>query len=196
MVTLLSKNTSGLTVLKTNPRRVNVDFCAASALLQRSCVPCCCQFWQSRAQRLCELRRPPGDYKRLAADTAAQWGYQPVIGNQRWRQSNASRYLRMFHSRRSLLVWKIFGRRLDGWANEDHPTESSPGNPATLPPGADPNAADLDFTGTIMPPTNSSVPALTADEQMLFARWIDLGCPINTGTGDDANYGWFLDELR
>jgi hypothetical protein len=30
----------------------------------------------------------------------------------------------------------------------------------------------------------------------MIARWIDLGCPINTGTGDDANYGWFLDELR
>ncbi len=32
---------------------------------------------------------------------------------------------------------------------------------------------------------------------MLFARWIDLGCPINTaeGTADDA-FGWFLDDLR
>jgi hypothetical protein len=30
----------------------------------------------------------------------------------------------------------------------------------------------------------------------MFGRWIDLGCPINTGTGDDANYGWFLDEIR
>jgi hypothetical protein len=95
-----------------------------------------------------------------------------------------------------LLIWKIFGRRLDGWTNADHPTESTPGDAATLPSGADPNTADLDYTGTIMPPPGSGVPALTEDEKMTFARWIDLGCPINTGTGDNANYGWFLDELR
>ena len=58
------------------------------------------------------------------------------------------------------MMWKILGRRLDGWTNGDHPTESVPGDPATLPPGADPNAADLDYTGTIMPPTNSGVPPL------------------------------------
>src|SRR5439155_4424329 len=120
----------------------------------------------------------------------------PVIASRTWRQSNASRYIRMFQSRRSLLIWKIFGRRLDSWTNTDHPTESSPGNAATLPPGADPNTADLDYTGDIMPPTNSVVPVLSEDEKMIFARWVDLGCPINTGTGDDANYGWFLDELR
>jgi len=47
-----------------------------------------------------------------------------------------------------------------------------------------------------MPPSGSGVPSLTEDEKMMFARWVDLGCPINTGTGDNANYGWFLDELR
>jgi hypothetical protein len=138
----------------------------------------------------------PGDYARLADDPGAQWGYPPVIPSRTWRQSNASRYIRMFQSRRSLLIWKIFGRRLDGWANTDHPTETTPGDAATLPPGADPNTADLDYTGDIMPPTNSVVPVLSEDEKMMFARWADLGCPINTGTGDNANYGWFLDELR
>jgi hypothetical protein len=138
----------------------------------------------------------PGDYARLADDSGARWGYKPVISSATWRQSNASRYIRMFQSRRSLLIWKVFGRRLDGWSNSDHPTESTPGNAASLPVGADPNIADLDYTGTIMPPPASGVPALTEDEKIMFARWVDLGCPINTGTGDDANYGWFLDELR
>ena len=32
-------------------------------------------------------------------------------------------------------TWKIFGQRLDGWTNADHPTESVPGDAATLPPG-------------------------------------------------------------
>ncbi|MCP5115478.1 MAG: hypothetical protein GY953_32020, partial [bacterium] len=75
--------------------------------------------------------------------------------------------------------------------------ETVPGDPATLPAGATPNQADLDFTGTLMPPPGSGVPALSEDEKRTIARWIDLGSPINSGeeTGDGA-YGWFLDDLR
>lgn len=133
----------------------------------------------------------PGDYFRLAADDGAQFGHPPVIPNRRWRQSNASRYLRPFQSRRSLLVWKLFGRRLDGWSNADHPTESIPGNAATLPPGAQPNEADIDYTGSVMPPP----PALPlgADERLAFVRWIDLGAPIDTG---NPAFGWHLDDLK
>jgi len=134
----------------------------------------------------------PGDYARLANDSGARWGYKPVISSRTWRQSNASRYVRPFQSRRSLLIWKIFGRRLDGWTNADHPTESAPGDPATLPPGADPNKADLDYTGDIMPPPGSAAPPLTEDEKMTFARWVDLGCPINTAT----IHNWHSDDLR
>lgn len=139
----------------------------------------------------------PGDYKRLAADPDAKWGLKAVIKSGTWRDANASRYVRKFQSRRSLLIWKLFGARLDGWANEDHPTETVPGNPNTLPVGADSNLADLDFTGTIMPPPTSGVSPLTIDEKMMFARWIDLGAPINTGeqTGN-GHLGWFVDDLR
>jgi hydrazine synthase alpha subunit-like protein len=135
----------------------------------------------------------PGDYRRLAADQSAEFGYPPVIANGTWRQTNASRYIRMFQSRRSLLVWKLFGARLDGWTNADHPTESVPGDPATLPAGADPNAADLDYTGTAMPPPGSPVVPLSPDEKLMFVRWIDLGAPIDTG---DPRYGWFMDDLK
>jgi hypothetical protein len=142
----------------------------------------------------------PGDYARLADDSGAQWGYPPLVtvgGNPVWRQTNASRHVRQFQSRRSLLAWKVFGERLDGWTNEDHPTESVPGDPDTLPPGAQINEADLDFTGTIMPPPGSGVDPLTMEQRMTIARWIDLGCPIDTaeGTAGDV-YGWFLDDLR
>ncbi|MEM7354648.1 MAG: hypothetical protein AAF657_27820, partial [Acidobacteriota bacterium] len=115
----------------------------------------------------------PGDYLRLAEDQDAQWGHPPVIPNGIWRQTNASRYVRKFQSRRSLLMWKIYGERLDGWTNSDHPTETVPGDPTTLPAGATPNQADLDFTGTIMPPPGSGVPELSEDEKRTFARWID-----------------------
>ncbi len=139
----------------------------------------------------------PGDYRRLADDSAADYGYPPVISNGTWRQTNASRYVRRFQARRSLLVWKVFGERLDGWTNGDHPTETVPGDASTLPAGADPNEADLDFTGSIMPPPGSGVPALSEDEKMLIARWIDLGAPIDTATlNGNVGFGWFLDDLR
>ena len=103
----------------------------------------------------------------------------------------------MFQSRRSLLVWTIFGRRLDGWTNAEHPTEFTPGNPSGLPSGVDINATELDYSGMIMPPPGSSVPPLSEDEKMPIARWIDLGCPIDTAQTDGSpGYGWFLDDLR
>ena len=198
---LLSKDTNGATVVKTNPPgAMNVEFVRdIRPILQRSCVSC---HSVSNAQGNLALNDYtnysglPGDYARLADDSGARWGHKPIISSRTWRQSNASRYVRAFQSRRSLLIWKIFGRRLDGWTNADHPTESMPGDPATLPPGVNANAADLDFTGSIMPPIGSGVPALTEDEKMMFARWVDLGCPINTGSGSETNFGWFLDENR
>ncbi len=173
-------------------------------ILQRSCVASC----HSQAvpnpdgnlvlDDLALYDGLPGDYKRLADDQDADFGHPPIITfGPVWRQTNASRYIRKFQSRRSLLMWKIFGERLDGWSNADHPTEAVPGDPNTLPGGADPNQADLDFTGTIMPPPGSGVPALSEDEKITIARWIDMGCPIDTaeGTPSDA-YGWFLDDQR
>lgn len=202
-VSLLTK-ASNTTTLKTNISvgAHNVEFLRdIRPLLQRSCVVCHTTNNPVPPGNLAlddygTYGGLPGDYARLANDSSARWGHKPVIANRAWRQSNASRYVRPFQSRRSLLIWKIFGRRLDGWTNADHPTESVPGDAATLPPGADPNAADLDYTGEIMPPPGSAVPPLNTDEQMTFARWVDLGCPINTGSGTGTNYGWHMDDLR
>ncbi|NOT54635.1 MAG: hypothetical protein HOP18_08540 [Deltaproteobacteria bacterium] len=187
---------------------VNVEFYKdIRPLLQRSCVPCHTKNNPTPPGKLVlddraidSVEGLPGDYVRLAKDDGARFGYPSLVtyaGQSLWRQTNASRYIRMFQSRRSLLTWKIFGRRLDGWTNANHPTETVPGNVATLPAGADANLADIDFTGTIMPPPNSGVPPLTVDEKMTFARWIDLGCPINFGqeSGNGA-WGWFMDEIR
>lgn len=184
---------------------VNVEFYRdIRPLLQRSCVSCHTKLNPTPPGNLVlddttDYGGVPGDYARLADDQTSRWGYDPLIGygaERWWRQTNASRYVRMFQSRRSLLAWKVFGERLDGWSNSDHPTESVPGDPNTLPSGANPNAADLDFTGSIMPPAGGGVPALTIDERMTIARWIDLGCPINSGDNGNTPYGWFLDEVR
>jgi hypothetical protein len=75
----------------------------------------------------------PGTYMRLAKDNEAQFGIKPSSASgPYWRQSNCVRYIRAFQSRRSLLVWKVFGRRMDGLDQRDHPTEAVPGNPAGL----------------------------------------------------------------
>ena len=200
---LLSKDAQGNPSLRTvNTPQVTVEFLRdIRPLLQRSCVPCHTKNNPTPpgALVLDEYSNPgselPGDYARLADDQGADWGYPPLVevGGPVWRQTNASRYVRMFQSRRSLLMWKLYGQRLDGWSNADHPTESVPGNAATLPSGAQINQADLDFTGQMMPPPGSGVPPLSEDEKMLFARWIDLGAPIDW---DQSAYGWFLDDLR
>jgi hypothetical protein len=205
---LLTRDAQGQPGVRVVPASVvNVEFYRdIRPILQRSCVPCHTRANPDPPGRLVLDDHTmvqgglPGDYARLASDSGARWGYPPVVrvgADPVWRQTNASRYVRSFQSRRSLLIWKLFGARLDGWTNDRHPTEAVPGDPATLPPGADPNEADLDFTGAVMPPPGSGVPPLTEDEKMLFARWIDLGCPINYGeaSGHGA-FGWFLDDLR
>ena len=199
-VPLLTRDADGNPATRAVPGGVvDVEFVRdVRPILQRSCVAC---HTRSSANPpgnlvlddLASYDGVPGDYARLADDVDARWGYPPIAswdGNRgTWRQTNASRYVRRFQSRRSLLVWKVFGRRLDGWRNADHPTETVPGDPATFPAGADRNAADIDFTGTIMPPPGSGVPALTQDEKMTIARWIDLGAPINGGNGGTLAVG-------
>src|SRR6187401_1403508 len=81
------------------------------------------------------------------------------------------RWLKSIGQERSTLssiaiFWTIFGRRLDGWTNADHPTEFTPGNPSGLPSGVDINATDLDYTGMIMPPPGSNAPSLPEDEKI------------------------------
>ena len=182
---------------------VDVEFLRdVRPILSRSCVPCHTKTAANAPGRLvlddlAQRRGVPGDYARLADDAEGTWGHPALVQPYGWRQTNASRYVRMFQSRRSLLVWKLFGERLDGWTNADHPTETVPGDASTLPSGANVNEADLDYLGTAMPPPNSGVPALSEDEKRTVARWIDLGCPVDLDPpGTTPARGWFLDDQR
>lgn len=200
---VLSKDSEGEPTIKTFAQgAVDIEYYRdIKPILQRSCVQCHSKTGTQEAQLVLDDEDLVGGYdntyNRLANDSGGQYGIPSLVQPYGWRQGNASRYVRKFQSRRSLLIWKIFGERLDGWSNADHPTESVPGNASTLPDGgnqAEINIADIDYAGTIMPPPGSGVPALTEDEKMLFARWIDLGAPI-TQPGKDA-VGWFADESR
>jgi hypothetical protein len=150
----------------------------------------------------------PGTYFRLALDSEAKFGHKPVIHNGSWRQTNASRYIRKFQSRRSLLVWKIYGQRLDGWSNDDFPTEKVPGDAGTLMWKGKPipntsqnrNLADLDYIGPMCPPPDARVPPLSDEDKRTIVRWIDLGCPIDLdfdpARPKERGYGWMLDDNR
>ncbi|TXD39303.1 hypothetical protein FRC98_02575 [Lujinxingia vulgaris] len=204
---LLTRDDEGQPALiERSERAVDVEYLRdIQPLFERSCTPCHSE--SSTGGPAMDLVLDdtelidgyPGTWHRLNNDAAAQWGIPPLVRvgeSPRWRQANASRTIRKFQSRRSLLTWKVFGRRLDGWSNEDHPSASVPGDASTLPEGAHPNDSDLDYIGELMPPPGSDVPALTHDEKMTIARWIDLGSPVDHIDAAESGYGWFLDDLR
>jgi hypothetical protein len=111
----------------------------------------------------------PGTYVALAAA-----GENPYGG------TSASRYVRKFQSRSSLLVWKLFGKRTDGQNNEEPPA----GKP--LPKSV------INYAGSVMPPPEAvagtyttpdgnkvKVAPLSDEDRLTLIRWIDLGCPID-----------------
>jgi hypothetical protein len=164
----------------------------------------------------------PGTYYRLAVDEKARFGIKPVGWNS-WGFPNASRYVRILQARRSLLIWKIFGMRLDGFANDDFPSEAEPGAGQLLRKGQpamserDRANQDLDYIGEQMPPAAAiagtytapdgrlvKVEPLTDADRLTLVRWIDLGCPIDLDSLDGSdrgrrklgNLGWHLDDTR
>src|SRR5439155_12680947 len=91
-------------------------------ILDRSCVACHTQEWEKPAGNLvldderlethADSHLPqaklPNHYFRLAVDQKGKFGHKPLqTGYQ------GSRYIWPMQARRSLLVWKIFGQRLD-----------------------------------------------------------------------------------
>ena len=112
-------------------------------------------------------------------------------------------------SRRSLLIWKIYGQRLDGWDNEAFPHEAIPGDPTSLTQHGKPMAdtpknrelTDIAYTGGIMPPPQAvksgKVQPLTDEDRLTLVRWIDLGCPIDLSKDNSAPAGrWMINGRR
>ncbi len=161
----------------------------------------------------------PGTYFRLALDQRGTFGHKsPLRG---WAVPQVSRYVRLFQARRSLLMWKVFGRRLDGWSNDDFATEAVPGDPNSLQykgkpvdrPANNRGRINLAYTGSIMPPPEAvagtyegsdgkkiKVAPLSDEDRRTLARWIDLGCPIDLdfrpGSPEARGSGWLQDDNR
>ncbi|MGE3957957.1 MAG: hypothetical protein AB7H96_14655 [Vicinamibacterales bacterium] len=199
---LLTRTADGAPTVVTRPYApLDVEYYRdIKPILRRSCVQCHSAGGRQEARLALDdesvVNGYENTYNRLARDRNSKYGIPSVLPGKAWRHANVSRYVRPFQSRRSLLTWKVFGRRLDGWTNADFPTESTPGDPSTLPPGASANDADIDFTGEMCPPPGGPVPPLSADEKLLFARWIDLGAPISSPDKAFKGRGWFQDDLR
>ena len=115
----------------------------------------------------------PGAYFRLALDAEAEISPPPPNGEARWYTPQLTRYVRGFQSRQSLLMWKVWGERLDGRSNEAR-------------------SDDLDFTPTAAHPAGVGVPGMLPEEKLTLARWIDLGTPIDLG----SPWGFLEDDLR
>jgi hypothetical protein len=217
------------------PRFADVEYLRdVRPILQKSCVACHSRRRGTVAAgldldadderiRVENVGEFPGTYYRLALDSKARFGIKPV-GWDSWGFPNASRYVRALQARRSLLVWKIFGQRLDGFANDDFPSEKEPGSGQLVhkgqPVAADRHRAnqDLDYVGQPMPPADAvagrhvgpdgrpvKVDALTDEDRLTLVRWIDLGCPIDLdGVAPQdrkarrglGNLGWHLDDTR
>jgi Hydrazine synthase alpha subunit middle domain len=223
-----TKDETGLRTIKSGPLNVEY-FRDIQPILKRSCVECHSDKVYGKKEEVPghpmgnlnldaddemisheQLGKFPGTYLRLALDEKARFGYKPV-GYDSWGYPNASRYIRMFQSRRSLLVWKIFGERLDGFSNDDFPSEAKPGDREHLVQKGQPvdlqknrSKWDLDFVGSQMPPPEAvktgKVKPLSDEDRRTIVRWIDLGCPIDLDFDPTkpqvAGYGWMMDDNR
>jgi hypothetical protein len=213
-------DSTGLRIIKNGPLNVEY-FRDVQPILKKSCVACHTASGGQKptgnlnldadAEKIASERRGqfPGTYYRLALDDGAKFGHKPV-GWDSWGAMQASRYIRKMQSRRSLLVWKILGRRLDGFSNDDHPSESEPGKGDLVFKGKPvdvqkfKHVQDLAFTGSIMPPPDAvkagKVASLTDEDRRTLVRWIDLGCPIDLdydpAKPQARGEGWMADDNR
>jgi hypothetical protein len=215
-----SKDETGL---RYEPTAKTVEFFKdVKPIFDRSCVACHSQKLDKPAaglvlddERWVSTQNPAGlgfgitvsgTYARLAADTKGEYGIKP-LRKHGWNDLSASRYIKLMQARRSLLIWKIYGQRLDGWNNEDLPYETIPGDPSSLSQHGKPvpdtpknrELSHIGFTGGAMPPPEAvksgKIQALTDEDRLTLVRWIDLGCPIDLSK-DSARPGWSLDDQR
>jgi len=91
------------------------------------------------------------------------WAKLAQTGDYSANLLQVSKYIRMPQARQSLLVWAVWGERLDGRANGDR-------------------ADDIDFPGHV------AIPGLADDEKRTIARWVDLGSPIDFPATDEVGY--------
>src|SRR5207248_8555545 len=169
-------------------------------IFARSCVAC----------HSGKAARPAGDLvlddDKLVPDLGSPVTYRTLVYP---KDSKSTRYVWPSQSRNSLLTWKLFGRRTDGFpeklvpgAERDHAGHLARGGSPYSP-----------FKGSLMPPPSAvagsydgpdgkkiKVAPLTDEDRRTIVRWIDLGCPIDRDFDakdpQKRGRGWMLDDQR
>jgi hypothetical protein len=179
-------------------------------ILNRSCVAC----------HTTKSDKPVG---RLALDDDTpikKRGLVPWAENVQVPEGLPRSYARLvqycwcFQSRRSPLIWKVYGKRLDGFNNEDIPSPpldyDNEKNVLEWCHHGKNKGWDVDFLGSQMPPPEAvagtykgpdgkliKVAPLGDEDRLTLARWIDIGCPIDREYDPkQRGQGWLLDEGR
>jgi hypothetical protein len=227
-------DTKDETGLRFEKRVKNVEYYRdIKPILDRSCITCHTQKWEKPAGNLVlddprmenysgqyPQARLPSTYFRLVMDHKGKYGHK-LHGPGGDTYGRGSRYIWPLQSRRSLLVWKIFGQRTDGFSNDDFPIETAAGDPDSLKWKGEPvpstphtrKRSVVGYTGSIMPPLESvagtyagpdghtiKVAPLTDEDRRTIYRWIDLGCPIDLdydpAKPHERGFGWMQDDNR
>ena len=103
-------------------------------ILNRSCVACHTQKWDKPAGGLVlddDKTAPVESVKLTEGDDGPSVPLPATYRRIVSRRGNESFYMQRFQSRRSYLIWKVYGRRLDGWTNDTFPSTVDPKNPAS-----------------------------------------------------------------
>jgi hypothetical protein len=160
-------------------------------IFERSCVACHTGKSDKPAGNLVLDDDEPGK------DSRAPGTYRTLVHP---RDPKAPRYVWPSQSRTSLLAWKLFGRRTDGFPEKLVPDAKGDYH-SHLARGGLPYSP---FKGSIMPPPDAvksgKVAPLADEDRRTILRWIDLGCPIDHDIdprqpGRRGN-GWLLDDQR
>jgi hypothetical protein len=228
-------DSKGETGLRLEKGIKNVEYLRdVKPILDRSCVACHTQKWKKPAGNLVlddnrledysgvyPQAKLPNHYFRLVMDHKGKFGPDPSFKSADGF-GRGSRFIWPLQSRRSLLAWKVFGRRLDGFSNDDFPIETIPGDPNSLQlkgkaiantPRNRGRRSFVGYTGSIMPPPEAvagtyagpdgqkiKVAPLSDEDRRTLVRWIDLGCPIDLDYDpeqpQERGFGWMQDDNR
>lgn len=181
-----SDDTTGLRFVK---RVLHVEYHRdIKPILERSCVAC-----HTKASD-----KPAGG---LVLDEHTARDGRPVSYTTLLRAKDRSSepYVWPFRARNSLLTWKLFGQRIDGF-----PEKAAPGDRSYQGYLVRDGVPWTGFKGSAMPPPEAvksgKAHALSDEDRRTIFRWIDLGCPIDLDFDpkqpERRGKGWMLDDQR
>jgi hypothetical protein len=178
-------------------------------ILARSCVACHSQKLVKPAGNLVldpeqDLQGSKSFIDRFNSErhAIAMSGLQSVKGRASFIQN--PKYARPFQSRRSMVIWKIYGQRTDGLPEKPLAGREQ-AHKQVLAAG--------DYKGSVMPPREAvagtyegpdgqkiKVAPLSDEDRRTLVRWIDLGCPVDfaydAAQPQQRGNGWLLDDQR